>query len=163
MAATIGVIAAAGIVQAALGHLLAIRGAIPSVVAIAVVLFAIRANLQQAIVVGAVAGLVDDVLGGTGGAWLVATTLLAVAAWGVTRFAFSDGIVQRATYVALGVVLRDALFWIVERLQHFPGGMMQAHLRAAAVQAVLTGVVAALYLVYRLHFVREHTMVQQRR
>ncbi len=159
---TLGVVVAAALVQAALGHLVGIRGTFPSLVMIAVVIYAIRADLHRAIVMGALAGLLEDGLSGTGGAWLVATTLVAAGSNGVTRIAFSDGIVQRAAIVALAVVARDAIFRLVLQLQGFPTLPFSAALRTAAVQGALTAIVAAAYLLYRMRYVREQTMVQRR-
>lgn len=159
---TLGVVVAAALVQTALGHFVDVRGAFPSLVMIAVVIYAIRADLLHAILVGALAGILEDSLSGTGGAWLVATTLVAAGSNGVTRIAFSDGIVQRAAYIALAVVVRDAIFRLVLQLQGFPTLPFSASLRTAAVQGALTAVVAAGYLLYRMRYVREQTMVQRR-
>ncbi len=159
---TLAIVVVGALAQAAFGHFVAVRGTVPSIVAIAVVLYAIRVDFTRAIVMGALAGLLEDGIGGTGGAWLTATTLVAAGSIGLARVAFSDGVLQSAAYVVLAVVVRDALFWGVERIQGFPAGLFGASMRTALVQAAFTAILAAAYLFYRLHYVREETSVQRR-
>jgi len=63
--------------------------------------------------------------------------------------------------VAGAVLVRDALFWFVMRIEGYPQGLAVAHAHAAVYQALATGVAAFVYLVIRTRFVVDATSVQR--
>ena len=71
--------------------LLAFRGAVPSLVTIAVVLYAARAGARRGAMLALPAGLLEDVFAGTGGGWTLSTTIVALMIGGVSRRMFADG------------------------------------------------------------------------
>lgn len=136
-------------VQTVFAPWLTFRNAIPSFATIAVVLFALRAGARRGAIVGIVAGVLTDALAGTGGGWTLADATVALACGGVSRGLFADGVVPPAVLVALAVLLRDALFWIVMATEGYPRGFATAHLHASLWQAALTGACALVYLIVR--------------
>ena len=59
--------------------LFAFRGAVPSLVTIAVVLYASRAGARRGALLALPAGLLEDIFAGTGGGWTISTTIVALA------------------------------------------------------------------------------------
>lgn len=159
---TIGCIALAALVQTTFAPALTIRGAVPSFITIAVVLYALRTGVTRGLIVGVVAGILEDSLAtGTGGAWTIATMLVALGAGRIARSFFSDGFTILSAIVAGAVLVRDALFWFVMRIDGYPQGLAVIHLHAAIIQAVVTGAFAFVYLVVRTRFVVDATSVQR--
>jgi len=64
--------------QTVLAPVLAFRGAVPSLVTIAVVLYAARAGARRGVFLALPAGLLEDVFAGTGGGWAISTTVVAL-------------------------------------------------------------------------------------
>ena len=158
---TIGWVVLAVFAQTVLAPYLQYRGTVPSLVTIAIVLYALRVGARRAAIVGIIAGAIEDALGGTGGAWTIATTLIALGAGTVARGFFSDGFPILGALIALTVLVRDAIFWFVMSLQGYPPGLGTAHFHTAVVQAVITGVIAILYLVARSRFITDRTDVER--
>lgn len=160
--ATIGFVALAALAQTTLAPLLTFRGVMPSFITIAVVLFALRTGITRGLIVGVIAGLLEDALGsGTGGAWTIATALLALGVGRIARSFFSDGFTILSAIVAGSVLVRNALFWFVMRIEGYPQGLALTHAHAAVYQALATGVAAFIYLVIRTRFVVDATSVQR--
>jgi rod shape-determining protein MreD len=146
---TVVALAVATVLQATVLHVLMIRGAVPSLVVIIVVLYALRVGTKRALLVGALGGLFEDTLtGGTGGSFTIATALVAIVAGTTTRFFFSDSPPALATAIALGSLLRSASFWITMSLGGYPSGLAVTHMHTALVQALYTTLVAIPLILY---------------
>lgn len=158
---TIGWMALALFVQVTFAPYLTFRGAVPSLVTIPVVLFAIRGGARRGAILGILAGTLEDLYAGTPGAWTIATTLLALAIGRMGRGFFSDGFPMLGMLVGISVLARDALFWTVMRTQGYPTGLGAAHLHAALYQAFLTGLITVVYLVVRSRVVVDRTNVER--
>ncbi|GAC1431718.1 MAG: hypothetical protein NVSMB5_25720 [Candidatus Velthaea sp.] len=158
---TIGWMLLAAFAQTTLAPVLAFRGAVPSFVTIAVVLYAIRVGARRGAVLGILAGLIEDIFAGTGGAWTIASTAVALLVGLIARGFFSDGFPMLGALVALSVLVRDALFWLVMRFQGYPSGLAAAHAHAALWQAGVTGVLTVLYLIGRSRLVIDRTNVER--
>jgi len=158
---TIGWIALAVFVQATLGSLVTIHGAIPALVMIPVVRYAVRMGARRGAIAGCVAGVLDDVFGSGSGNWTIVTTLVALGVGTLGRSFFSDGFLVQGSLVALAVAVRDLAFWVLERLEGFPHGLGTAHLHAALIQAVLTGAITIAYLVIRGRVVVDRTSIER--
>ncbi len=122
-----------------------LRGAVPSAILVVVIWYAIRVDVRRAAIFGLAAGLCEDLLAtGTGGAWTISTTLVAILAGLLSRNFFADSVPLAAGMVALATLIRAGLFWFIMGLQGYPGGMATMHLHEAAWQALLN---AALMIV----------------
>jgi hypothetical protein len=108
-----------------------------------------------------VAGVLTDAVAGTGGAWTLAYTLLALVCGGITRGFFADGVVLPSLFVGVAVVVRSALFWIIMSAEGYPRGFGAVHLHAALESGVLTAVYAFVYLLFRSRFGGEPTRIER--
>ncbi|GAC1403948.1 MAG: hypothetical protein NVSMB64_06420 [Candidatus Velthaea sp.] len=158
---TIGWMLLAVFAQTTLAPLITFRGAVPSFVTIAIVLYAIRVGARRGVVLGILAGILEDIFAGTGGAWTIASTAVALMVGMIARGFFSDGFPMLGALVALSVLMRDAIFWLVMRLQGYPNGLGTAHMHAAVWQGALTGVLTVLYLIGRSRLVVDRTNVER--
>jgi len=154
-------VALAVFAQTTLAPLITFRGAVPSFVTIAVVLYSISVGARRGAFLGIIAGVLEDVFAGTGGAWTIATTTVALLVGLIARGFFSDGFPVLGALVAISVLARDALFWLVMRLQGYPSGLGIAHLHAALWQAAITGILTIIYLIGRSRFVVDRTNVER--
>ncbi len=139
-------------VQAVFAPQLTIHGALPSLATIVVVLYALRVGARGALLLGAMAGVVTDVLAGTGGAWTVAYLAIAAGSGAVRARFFGDGVVMPSVLVAFAVLVRNAIFWIVMTAEGFPRGYGTSHLHVALEQAFYTALVAAVAQLLRARF-----------
>jgi rod shape-determining protein MreD len=156
-----GCVALGLFVQTAFAPLLVVRNGIPSFVTIAVVLYALRLGARRGAILGLVAGVLTDCVAGTGGAWTLAYTLLALICGAVSRGFFADGVLLPSLFVGAAVILRSILFWIVMTAEGYPRGYGIAHLHAAVVSGVLTAVYAFVYLLYRARYGGEQTRIER--
>lgn len=143
---------AALFVQTAFAPWLTIHGALPSFATIVVVLYALRVGSRDALLLGAITGVVTDVLAGTGGGWTVAYLLIAAGSGAVRAGFFADGIVMPSALVAAAVLVRNALFWIVQTAEGYPRGYGTSHLHIAVEQALYTGLAAVVIQFVRSRF-----------
>lgn len=141
--------------------LLAWRGAVPSLVAISVVLYATRAGARRGAMLAIPAGLFEDVFAGTGGAWTISTTIVALFVGGLTRRMFTDGVFAQAVLCGIAVLARDLVFWTVMRLEGFPPGFAVAHTHTALWRAVLSALVAFVWLIVRGRLVTDKTTIER--
>ena len=151
------VLAVAIVVQTTLLHFLAIRGATPSLVLVAVVWFAIRVDARRAAIYGLFAGICEDVLAaGTGGAWTISTTVTAMLTSVLSRGFFADSIPIVAAATAIATLVRDLIFWTVMSLEGYPSGLAGVHFHQALWQALLdvAVMIAAMLLVRRFEIGR---------
>ena len=146
-----GVLVVAVVLQATVMHLVRIRDTEPSLVLVAVVWYAMRADLRLAATYGLAAGLLEDILAtGTGAGWTISTTLVAVSASIASRGFFADSIPIVTTLTFGATLLRELLFWIVMGLEGYPGGLGGLHFHHAIVKAILDSfVMIAVMLVAR--------------
>jgi rod shape-determining protein MreD len=149
LAPTIGLAVLAVFIQTMFAQFVTFHGTLPSLVTITVVLYAAKVGARRGAVLGIVAGVLEDSFAGTGGAWTIATTLMALAVGGISRTFFADGFGMLAVLVAIAVLLRDAIFWAVMSMQGYPRGLASAHLHAALWQAAMTAACTLLYLFLR--------------
>jgi hypothetical protein len=105
--------------------------------------------------------VLTDAVAGTGGAWTLAYTLLALVCGGITRGFFADGVVLPSLFVGAAVVARNALFWIIMSAEGYPRGYGAVHLHAALESGVLTAVYAFVYLLFRSRFGGEPTRIER--
>jgi rod shape-determining protein MreD len=158
---TIGWVVLAILAQTVLAPYVQYRGTVPSLVTIAIVLYATRVGARRAAIVGIIAGALEDAIAGTGGAWTIATTLIALGTGTIVRGFFSDGFPILGALIAITVLARDAIFWLVMSAQGYPPGLGSAHFHQAVVQAIITGVIAIVYLIARSRFIIDRTNVER--
>ena len=146
-------LAGALLAQATLAHYIAIRGVVPSFVLVAVVWYAIRVDSRRAAVYGLAAGLFEDILAtGTGGAWTIATTLVAIVAGTLSRGFFADSIPLVTALIALATLVRNLLFWIVMGFEGYPSGLGVMHFHQALWQALLNAACMAIVMLLTRRF-----------
>ncbi|HZV77630.1 MAG TPA: rod shape-determining protein MreD [Candidatus Babeliales bacterium] len=151
-------LAAAIVAQATIVHYLAFRGAVPSLVLVVVVWYAIRVDARRAAIYGLAAGICEDALSAqTGAAWMISTGLVAVVASLLSRGFFADSLPLAAAVTAVATLLRSLLFWIVMALGGYPAGLGAMHFHAALAQAALNVavIVAAMLVARRFESARE--------
>jgi rod shape-determining protein MreD len=147
--------------QTVLGPVLAFRGAVPSLVTIAVVLYATRAGARRGVLLAVPAGLLEDIFAGTGGGWAISTTVVALLVGGFTRRMFVDGAFVPAVLCGGAVLVRDLVFWAVMRAEGFPPGFATAHAHASLWRALLTAVIAFGFLFLRGRIVTDKTKIER--
>ncbi len=158
---TLGWTALLAFAQTALVPLLAFRGAVPSLVTIAVVLYAARAGARRGAMLALPAGLLEDVFAGTGGGWTLSTTIVALMVGGLSRRMFADGAFVPAVLCGGAMLVRDFVFWSVMRAEGFPAGYAVAHFHTALWRAALTALIAFLWLVVRGRLVIDKTTIER--
>ncbi len=141
--------------------LIAFRGAVPSLVTIAVVLYASRVGARRGAMLALPAGLLEDIFAGTGGGWTISTTIVALLVGGFSRRMFADGAFVPAVLCGAAVLVRDTIFWVVMRLEGFPAGFATAHAHTALWRALLTAAVAFAWLVVRGRLVTDKTTIER--
>ena len=139
------------IAQVSIVHRLAIRNVEPSLVLVAVVWYAIRVEPWRAAAYGALAGLAEDALAyGTGGAWTIATTGVAILASLVSRGFFADSLPLVATITFCATLARELFFWVTMAFEGYPPGLGMMHFHEALLEGVLNAaVMMAVMLVNR--------------
>lgn len=147
-----GCVALGLFVQTAFAPLLVIRGAAPSLVTIAVVLYALKLGARRGALLALVAGVLTDCVAGTGGAWTLTYTFLALVCGAISRGFFSDGVVVPSLFVGAAVVVRNAVFWVIMVAEGYPRGYGSVHLHAALESGLLTAVYAFVYLLWRVRY-----------
>ena len=157
----LGSTAVLAFVQTALVPLFAFRAAVPSLVTIAVVLYAVRVGARRSAMLAIPAGLLEDIFALTGGGWTIATTVVALLVGGFSRRMFADGVVAPAVLCGLAVLARDFVFWVVMATQGFPRGFAVAHLHTSLWRALLTAIVAFAWMLVRSRFVVDKTMIER--
>jgi rod shape-determining protein MreD len=156
-----GCVALGLFVQTVFAPILAVRGGIPSFVTIAVVLYALRVGARRGALLGLLAGVLTDAVAGTGGAWTLAYTLLALLCGAVSRGFFADGVVLPSLFVGVAVVVRSAVFWVIMSVEGYPRGYGAMHLHAALESGVLTAIYAFVYLLFRSRYGGEQTRIER--
>ncbi len=147
--------------QTVLVPLLAFRGAVPSLVTIAIVLYASRAGARRGALLALPAGLFEDIFAGTSGGWTISSTIVALLVGMVSRRVFADGAFVPAVLCGLAVFVRDAMFWSIMRIEGFPPGFAVAHMHTAVWRALLTALVAFGWLVVRGRLVTDKTTIER--
>ena len=147
--------------QTVAGPLLAFRGALPSLVTIAVVLYASRAGARRGALLALPAGLLEDIFAGTGGGWTISTTIVAILAGGFSRRMFADGAFIPAMLCGAAVLLRDLTFWSVMRIEGFPPGFAAAHAHTSLWRAAMTAAIAFAWLAVRGRLVSDKTTIER--
>jgi rod shape-determining protein MreD len=141
--------------------LLAFRGAVPSLVTIAVVLYASRAGARRGAMLALPAGLLEDIFAGTGGGWTISTTIVALLVGAFSRRMFADGAFVPAVLCGLAVLVRDLMFWAIMRIEGFPPGFALAHAHTSLWRALLTALVAFAWLFLRGRMVTDKTTIER--
>jgi rod shape-determining protein MreD len=133
--------------QVRLMHFVSIRNTEPSVVLVAVVWYAIRVEPWRAAIYGLIAGLVEDLLSyGTGGAWTISTTGIAIAASLISRGFFADSIPLLATFAFAATLAQRLIYWVTMGFEGYPSGLGMMHFHEALFEAVLNAVVMTIVL-----------------
>lgn len=136
------------LLQSEVLHYFTFRGAQPSIVLVAVVWYALRADFLRAGAFGFIAGLCEDAMGAqTGAAWTIATTFTALFASGLSRWLFADSPPAAAVVVFAATLLRRMIFWIVMALQGYPPGYARLHFHQALWEALLNAVFIVVAMV----------------
>jgi rod shape-determining protein MreD len=148
-------------VQTVLVPLFAFRGAVPSFVTIAVVLYAVRVGARRGALLAIPAGLLEDIFSGTNGGWTISTTIVALLVGGFSRRMFADGAFAPAMLCGVAILARDAIFWSVMRIEGFPPGYALAHAHTALWRALLTALVAFVWLLLRGRLITDKTTVER--
>ncbi len=148
-------------VQTVFAPWLTIHGVMPSFATVVVVLYALRVGARDALLLGAIAGVATDVLGGTGGGWTVADLAVAAGSGAVRARFFADGIVMPSLLVAAAILVRNALFWIVMTAEGYPRGYGTIHLHAAIEQAAYTGIATAVIQLLRARLFHPDDRIQR--
>ena len=156
-----GCVALGLFVQTVFAPLLVVREGIPSFVTIAVVLYALRLGARRGAVLGLIAGVLTDAVAGTGGAWTLAYTVLALLCGAVSRGFFADGVALPALFVGVAVIVRSGLFWVIMSAEGYPRGFGTVHLHGALESGALTAVYAFVYLLFRARFGGEPTRIER--
>lgn len=139
--------------QVTLVHFVTVRGVEPSLVLVAVVWFAIRVNTQRAAIYGLAAGLGEDILAtGTGGAWTISTTIVAVIAGALSRGFFADSLPLVCVITAIATLVRLLVFWVVMAFEHYPSGLAVLHFHEAWVAAALNAFVMLVAMIVARRF-----------
>lgn len=129
----------AALAQATLVHFFAIRGAVPSLVLLAVATYATRAPLAPAILFGAAGGFLDDALAGnTGAAWTIATTLVAGGISLSSRVLFTDSLTIFSALVLVATLVREAAYFAALSFEGNPAGLGTHYVKLAVASAVYT-------------------------
>ena len=149
------------LVQTMFSPYLAFRGAVPSLVTIPVVLYCLRVGARRGARLALPIGLLEDIFAGTGGAWTLSYTLLAMGCGSITGRFFADGVVVPSLFVGLAVIVRSALFWVIMAAEGYPRGYGNVHLHAALESGALTAVYAFVYLLFRSRYGGEPTRIER--
>jgi rod shape-determining protein MreD len=158
---TLGWTALLTLIQTALAPLLTFRGVVPSLSLIAVVLYASRAGARRGAQLAIPAGLLLDIIAGTGGGFTVATTLVALVVGGLSRRMFADGVFAPAILCGVAILVRDLAFWSVMGIEGFPRGYAVTHLHEALWRALLTAIVAFVWLIVRGRLITDKTTIER--
>lgn len=128
-------------------HYLGFRGAEASAVLIAVVWYALRADLLHAAAFGVAAGLCEDIFSAlTGIAWTTATPLTALFVSWLSRWFFADSIPILAGVVIVATLVRRLLFWVMMALEGYPAGHARLHFHQALWEALLNAVLVTILM-----------------
>ena len=135
------------VAQTTLTHYLRVRNVEPSLVLIAVIWYAIRADSRNAAIFGLAAGLAEDIVSSsTGGAWTLSTTFAAIVASLISRGFFADSIPLVAMITIVTTLARMLAFWIVMALQGYPGGLGGMHFHEALIEAPYNAVAMTIVM-----------------
>jgi len=146
-------LAGALLAAATVGHYVAVRGVVPSLVLIVVVWYSIRVDARRAALCGLAAGLGEDAISAqTGVAWTVSTCLSAMLASRLSRGFFADSIPLAASVMAVTTLLRALVFWVVMGAQGYPRGLGLIHAHEAMLAAVLNACVIVVAMLVARRF-----------
>ncbi|HEY5340327.1 MAG TPA: rod shape-determining protein MreD [Candidatus Aquilonibacter sp.] len=139
--------------QVGLAHTLMIRNVEPSLVLVAVVWYAIRVEPWRAATYGLIAGIAEDALAyGTGGAWTISTTSVALFAALISRGFFADSMPLVATIIFLATLVRQLIFWVTMGFQGYPSGLGMMHFHEALFEAFINAAVMMLVMLINRRF-----------
>ena len=106
--------------------------------------------------------MLTDAVAGTGGAWTLAYTALAMLVRRRSRAVSSPtASCCRAYSSGSAVLVRSALFWVVMAAEGYPRGFGAVHLHAALEAGALTAAYAFVYLLFRSRFGGESTRIER--
>ena len=143
----------AGFLQTTVVHFIAFRGAVPSLIFLAVATYALRAGPAGALLIGGAGGLIEDALAGnTGAAWTISTALAAVFVSTSARVLFTDSPSIFAVLVAVVAMLREAVFWATLSLEGYQVGLGTHFVKIAVASALYTSLIALLVIWARWRF-----------
>ncbi len=140
---------AALVLQSAVEPLVALRGAIPSLVLLLVLWYGLRTDLFTGLLFGTIAGACEDALAGwTGAAWTVATAIVGALAGRAAGSPVSETHVRVVAFVALATALRYAIFAIALRTEGVALPIPLTHFHALVWQCLANAALA--YALVRL-------------
>jgi rod shape-determining protein MreD len=120
-----------------------------------------RGRAVRGALLGLPAGLLEDIFAGTGGGWTISTTIVGLLAGAFSRRMFADGAFVPAVLCGIAVLVRDLIFWATMRVEGFPAGFALAHFHTSLWRALLTALIAFLWLVVRRRLVTDKTTIQR--
>jgi len=134
-------------------HALIVRNVEPSLVLVAVVWYAIRVEPWRAGAYGLAGGVMEDVLAyGTGGAWTISTTAVALVASAISRGFFADSIPLVATITLVATLVQRLIFWVTMGFEGYPSGLGVMHFHEALFEAVLNAIVMTIVMLVARRF-----------
>ncbi|HTU68840.1 MAG TPA: rod shape-determining protein MreD [Candidatus Baltobacteraceae bacterium] len=138
-------------------HLLAIRNVEPSLVLVAVVWYAIRVEPWRAAAFGLAGGIAEDLLSyGTGGAWTISTTVVAIVAGMISRGFFADSLPLVATITFVATLVRQLVFWVVMGFEGYPSGLGMMHFHEALFEGLLNAATMMIVMLVMRRFDRNY-------
>jgi rod shape-determining protein MreD len=141
------------VAQITILHHIAIRGVEPSLVLVAVVWYAIRVEPWRGAAYGAIAGIAEDALAyGTGGAWTISTTAVAIFASLVSRGFFADSLPLVATITFFATLVRQLIFWVTMAFEGYPSGLGMMHFHQALFEGVLNAAIMMIVVLVNRRF-----------
>lgn len=144
----VGWLILAVLAQVCVMHFLQIRNVQPSLVLVAVVWYAIRVEAWRAAAFGLAGGICEDLLAyGTGGAWTISTTTIAILASLTSRGFFADSLPLVATITLVATVVQRLIFWVVMAFEGYPSGLGMMHFHDALFEALLNAVVMMIVMI----------------
>jgi rod shape-determining protein MreD len=143
------------VVQVSFMRHVAIRGVEPSLVLVAVVWYAIRVEPWRAAIYGLLAGVAEDALAyGTGGAWTISTTGIALLVSFLSRGFFADSLPLVATITFFATLVRQLIFWVTMAFEGYPPGLGMMHFHEALLQGVFNAAVMMVVMLVNRRFDR---------
>jgi rod shape-determining protein MreD len=129
-------------------HYVRIRNVEPNLVLVGVVWYAIRVDAWRAAAFGLVGGFAEDLLAyGTGGAWTVSMTAVALLASTITRGFFADSIPLVATITLAATVVQRLIFWVTMGFEGYPSGLGMMHFHDALFEALLNALMMMVVMI----------------
>jgi len=125
------------------------RGAVPSLVLLVVLWYGLRTNASSGLLLGTIAGALEDALAGwTGAAWTISTAIVGALAGRTAGTVVTESRLWLVPYVALATIVRYGIATIVLRSEEHLVALPALHAHALAWQALMNALIAFLVLTF---------------